>query len=313
MACNVPDPKHCNRSWPTCTKILKKVKRAMLVYLADYKQDEENAMRQGGVAVARIPKPESSKSWKLLAAIPRTCELFIRSRKYTLEEFSQVWSAAANAGVSLSDTPQSFKLGIVFSSQIEVLKEYSPPSLARPRTNSTQELIDALVTARLQPPLFVRSNVESAAKYVGIDACIVKQLTSDAIEGPVQALKKYVVNFDEIIFKQLVAIRKVADGKATIEVRAIVLGGEVIMFDAPFEMLPDEQSQLQAFATAAVNSLKQQGGTGAYFIDLGFTESGSVIVVECKNFSNGNVKDLSNLIQQLSLRWRTGKSTEQAL
>ena len=94
--------------------------------------------------------------------------------------------------------------------------------------------------------------------------------------------------------KETVDIKK-HDNKKNIEYRAIVVDDNIVSFDYSASDLPSPyESDIYPESIKIIKSISRKGFQGAYFMDFALTENGEVIIVECKDISNGTIKNVSD-------------------
>lgn len=246
-----------------------------VIYLNDMYEAEEKVLKEHGISTVRIdcshlPVPMRIENGAIFRG-PKMNAVQYRDFVRRLEP------------VVPFVTPEQFEIAADAVSYSERLGSYSPKTLSFEIDTPVDRIEAELKGVHL--PLFVRSNVESAAKYVGVEACMLREL--DQLHTVLLPIHKYIKTAEKIIFKEVVPLKVIA-GK-TVEYRAIVINNKLVCFDYnPDCGLPDPYD-LQwepIIETAFHNGMK-----GAYFLDLGVETSGRIFVVECKNLFNGTIKN----------------------
>ena len=162
-----------------------------LIYIDDYKTDEESTLRALGIDCIRLSK-EAIISDDRFVELGRSEKHEIRGPRLTIAEYRSIWESAASSRVSLGTSPRSYEIGASFAEQYALLREMSPGALVIDGRSSNGDILDALTERGLRFPLFVRSEIESAAKYVGVDGCIVTTPTMEAVATVAGNLRTYV-------------------------------------------------------------------------------------------------------------------------
>ncbi len=265
-----------------------------MLYLDDYKNDEEAVLKGLGVECARmsLARALEEQGWRELDA---DGVYEVRGNRIDVAEYRRLHAMADNAGVCLGTSPKAFEIGAEFALQYALIGELSPKAIVVRVEESPGEIVRLLKQNNLQYPVFLRSEVESAAKYVGVDGCIVTSANESKVATVVENLRRNVRGFRCLIFKEMVEIQIDRSSGRRLEYRAIGVNGQCLLFDSDdsrSDGLPDPQSLgLGKFADGVFNSLAQGGADGALFVDLAVSREKS-IVVECKNLFNGTVKSV---------------------
>lgn len=266
------------------------------VYLNDYNEKEEATISAQGVTCYRMSS-DSALTGKGFDQLPKTDVYQIRSNRLSVDDYSKIWSVAKEHGITLTTNPTSYEIGSSFKEQRLLLRALSPNSLVLDSETKTNEIREQIELSEMNYPIFVRSEIESAAKYVGVDGCVINENTTSSIENVVENLKNNVRGFRTLILKEMLEIARNQKTNKHIEYRAIGVNGGLLFFDYdpgsglqdPYELNMDE------FATEALMMLSDGGAKGGLFVDIALTEEGKKIVVECKNLVNGTIKQLDKL------------------
>lgn len=278
---------------------------AIFVYWKNYSDSEEQALARSGVGTARLS--EGADPPKTSAA-----PAFLRAGRMTEDEFALASAVCERAGYQLITSQKSFSIAGDFERHYPLLKSLAPKAVTASSMAPNLEIARGLRKSGLKYPIFVRSDRESAAKYVGIEGCIVRDDSDEALEQALENLRTHVKGFRTIIFKELVPLKKTAAGR-DLEYRAIGVAGTLLMFDYSTDSgLPAPESVgVDAFAARAIKALAAGGADGALFVDVAVTEDGERIVVECKDFSNGTIKNLDSLAAAVKA-WRPRRAWRRA-
>lgn len=247
-----------------------------IIYLNNMYEAEEEILKKHGLMTARV----EISDLRAMAELPDG-SLF-RGPKMNAEQYKEF---AEKIGIKkLFVTPSQYGIAADAISYSKCFGEYSPKTLAFDIGESEKEIAAKLRSVRL--PLFVRSNVESAAKYVGVEACMLKSL--DQLGLVLQPIYENIKTAETIIMKEVVALKRI--NERTVEYRAIVIGDQVICFDYNASCELPDPMELQW--RSIVETASRNGMHGAYFLDLGVDESDRLFVVECKNLLNGTIKNI---------------------
>jgi hypothetical protein len=194
-------------------------------------------------------------------------------------------------GVNLATSPLAFETIDDFELYYPSIANMTPRAIVSPPDASAGDLLSRMLAAGMSFPAFLRSDIESAAKFVGVDGCIISSASLVEVERIVGSLRKYVRGFRKIIVKEVARIKRAENGKS-LEYRAIGVGGGFVTFDYDPEITnlpPPTEYGLVDSAKQALKQLAAGGGNGAVFVDFAVTESRAPMLVECKDFSNGSV------------------------
>lgn len=278
-----------------------------MLYIDDYMRDEETLLKELGVFCARISLYDAVNG-NGFEGLEKHSDYEVRSRRFTVAEYKNFYERAQKAKVSLGTSPRSFEIGGNFALQYPILGDLSPTALVADAEDSATAITRMLKEKGLKFPLFVRSELESAAKYVGVEGCTVRSASESEVTSIVHNLRSNVRGFQTLIFKEMAQICTYPPSGQAIEYRAIGMQGQFLVFDFGGNMrdeLPDPGSLgLQTFAEKAFAILAQGGADGGLFLDVAMTGEGP-IVVECKNLLNGTIKTIRNFGKYLEPREST--------
>lgn len=260
-----------------------------ILYLKDYKIDEEEVMRQAGLKTVRLPANFANSEIQSLAT---DSPIFVRGPRMRLDEYESLWQEAKVAGVNFLTTPESFRLASNFEFHYPLIRQLSPRALIVDNLMNNSEIFSRLTSENFRFPVFIRSEIESAAKYVGLEGCIMRTPELEQLDLVIRNLRLHVKEFKKIIFKEMLPIATSNIDGANLEYRAIGAKGRLITFDYDArgsKLSSPESFGLEKYAEQALSALAAGGATGAVFVDIAIVEGGSPIVVECKDFVNGSI------------------------
>ena len=267
-----------------------------LVYLNDFYEKEEAIMKAHGISCARMQYPFSKNS---LTSKIQEKHIF-RGPKMKTETYLEFVAELRKNNCSVFVKSDDFKKIADALEYSKCFGKYAPKVVSFGIEEDANSIANKLISSDLKYPLFVRSDVESAAKYVGVDACTLKSADTQAITRVIAPIHTHIVNATKIIMKEIVPIKKV-EGK-NVEYRAIVVNGNIVCFDyEPLSGLPHPRSLscVEQFEDC-INIANKNGLGGAYFVDFGVDESDNIFVVECKNIINGTIKNINAFAEGLS-------------
>lgn len=263
-----------------------------IIYIDDYKRDEQEIMNKTGLNTYRADL-SSLLSSDTFPKLHNSDEIIFRGPRISIDTYKKIWKAAKDSGRKPVTSPHSFLVGCDFELQYSLLKEQSPKAIMFKAFSSDDAIATEILSSDLSFPIFIRSNIESAAKYVGVEGCIVNAPQKNEIFKVLNNLREHVNNFELIIIKELLPIAKMNDNGPAMEYRIFGAKGVVIAFDynSMESSLPaTENINLNVFAEKIFRNLSNGGADGAMFADVAILQDGRKIVVECKNFLNGSIR-----------------------
>lgn len=258
-----------------------------VVYLNDCYEKEEEIMKTHGVSCVRVNYPFDEGG-----LIDIQGEPIYRGLKMKVASYSEFIQKLEKMNCSALVKLEDFKKIADALEYSRCFGKYAPKVITFDIKNDVSDIANELASSDLRYPLFVRSDVESAAKYVGVDACTLKSNTVPEINKVLEPIHKYISNAAIIIMKEIISVRKIKE--KTVEYRAIVVNGKIVCFDYELSSglpCPESLSCAQQFEDC-INIATHNGLHGAYFVDFGVDENGNIFVVECKNIINGTVKNV---------------------
>jgi len=265
-----------------------------VIYLNDFYEKEETVIKSYGIPCERVNYPFQDS----ITEIQGTS--IFRGPKMKVAAYSEFIHNLEKIGYSAFVGLDDF---VKISDAIEYTRcfdKYAPKVITFDIKEDIEEIANRLTESDLKYPLFVRSDIESAAKYVGVDACTLRSADVNEIKTVLEPIHKYIASAGTIIMKEIVSVKKIA-GK-TIEYRAIVVKGKIICFDYdPSSVLPRPETLPCAWQFEdCINIASKNGLHGAYFVDFGVDENENLFVVECKNIINGTIKNVNAFAEGLT-------------
>ena len=268
-----------------------------VIYLNDYYEKEEAVVKAYGISCARVNYPfRGSVSEIQENSIFRGPKMKVAAYSEFIQNLEKIGCSTL---VGLDDfekisnaiRPTTILISIMFANN-EIGTVQPIEDIA--------EIANRLIESDLKYPLFVRSDIESAAKYVGVDACTLRSSNVNEIKMVLEPIHRFIASAGTIIMKEIVSVKK-TDGK-TIEYRAIVVNGKIICFDYnPSSGLPLPESLSCAWQFEdCINIASKNGLHGAYFVDFGVDENENLFVVECKNIINGTINNMNAFAEGLT-------------
>jgi hypothetical protein len=263
------------------------MKNIAIIYLEDYGLAEQDILREQGIHALRFENGEALpvNAWPEL-------KFLLRAKKLKSEDYKEYYSQLSLAGYELINNPDIFILHGSFELYYPLVKDFSPRSIIIAKDMDSSSAIETILDSQIPSPVFVRSEIESAAKYVGVAGCMMQEISKDQFETCRANLDEHIKNYEVLILKEVVGIKK-HDGH-NLEYRAIVINDVVITFDYDTAKIPDpELTGLDVSIRKIVNEIYNNGFTGAYFMDFAVTTENTLIIIESKDIVNGTIKDIA--------------------
>src|SRR2546425_9437807 len=94
-----------------------------ILYLADYKHDEEIAMRGAGVNTLRLSLPDDLQA---LDVAPTKAPFFVRGPRMDERAYERFWKIAVEAGLDIVTSPGSYRIISSFELYYPLLQDLSP-------------------------------------------------------------------------------------------------------------------------------------------------------------------------------------------
>jgi hypothetical protein len=273
------------------------MKNMGFLYIGDYKQDEELFLKEKNIETFRIESfknPTISQNEFIISN-----KIIIRGERLSLEEYESLFQQLKGKGLALVNTPDDFKINGSFPLHYAKFKEYSPKAVFFDRTTAAKDIVHSLIQNRFRTPVFVRTDKESAAKYVGFEGCLIHNLTIEELQSCLQNAVQYISNFKVYILKEVEELLTTDSGKK-LEYRAIVIEGQVVSFDYEANFPSPDLNGIKPFAENLAKALAAKDMKGAFFVDLAITKFGKIVVVECKDISNGTIKNIGDFANALN-------------
>lgn len=260
-----------------------------MIYLNDYKPSEEAVCRSLSIATLRLAL-EDVLAGRLSKPPSIPSLVLFRGPRVTLELYGNLCRVMQARGFAPLTSARSFRIAEDFSLHYPMLREWSPAAIVVDASVEAEELTERLAAGPLRFPVFVRSDLESAAKYVGLEGCVVSSPDLEELRTVLNNLRNHVSGFRRIILKEMRPIRRI--GGSTVECRAVGLQGQLVHLDhsGGINSEPGPEARgLESFARKCLKALQEGGADGAVLLDVAVLEDDVPIVVECKDFLNGSL------------------------
>lgn len=267
-----------------------------IIYLSDYKTSEQEFLTSKNILTFRIADLQNIQDIDLSEL--RQGRFLLRGPKLKQPQFEEVFLAMKNKEVNLFTNITSFASISNFSNHYGIIKEFSPKSMNFERGTASNIIREHLEKEKVSSPVFLRSEIESAAKYVGVEGCIINLISDFEIEDKVCNLETHVTGFKNLIFKEVVSLKKV--GEKNVEFRCVIVHDKLVFFDND-----EEKSGLILtndvidYAQKVASHNYYCGIRGAYFLDLGVKTDDSITIIEMKDFINGTINNFEELASGL--------------
>jgi hypothetical protein len=275
--------------------------RTKIFYLDRYKLEEEQSLREAGFETERRDVKEFFKD----PGQPRVDKVpvLFRGPRLSVNDYEHLCKVAEGVGLRSMTRPDSYRIAEDFALHYPLLRDRSPAAVVVKASTDGAKILGRIEEGCLRYPIFVRSEVESAAKYVGADGCILRSPSLEEVRIVLRNLEVHVKGYRDIILKEMLPIMKWTGSSQSVEYRAVGLFGRLVMFDyeaGPLSLPAPEVFNLHSFANQCFESLSHGGCDGALFLDIGVTEDERPIVVECKNFLNGTIAHPRAVARQIA-------------
>lgn len=266
-------------------------------YLGTSYQEEEKALVAAGLVVRRVPLEQAAfaGSWSGLSG-----ELVLRGQRMPVADFEGIWTTTSSIGLEAVADVQTYRFGGDPEQQAQVLRGLMPHTMFFGGDAREEELVDRLLRESPTFPLFVRSEVKSAAKFVGLEGCLINEPTTVEVERVVANLRRHVGEFRKLVLKEVFEIQK-SSGGVDLEYRAIGRRGAIVGFDwMAGDATPDPGDELREFANEVFSRVASCGVSGALVCDVAQKSDGAGVVVECKNLSDSTLKHAVDCVSLLA-------------
>jgi hypothetical protein len=123
-----------------------------------------------------------------------------------------------------------------------------------------------------------------------------------SVDRVLVGIRHHLAAAKQLILKEVVSIGSTSGG-ASLEYRVVGVDGKFVAFDfdaAPGTLQPPSSFGLDSFASKALASLAERGGSGPVFLDVAvLTDGRTPTVVECKDFHYGTIANPEAIAQGL--------------
>lgn len=264
-----------------------------ILYLGGFRESADPLLHL--VPTARV----SSVSDLYRKALQGADRWILRTKRLTIGEYCAIADAVAGCGAELVNSELSYAIVSSLRPVQKALSSFSPPMVAGRRELSTADFLSVVADRGLQAPLFVRSEVESAAKYAGFEACVVSELSANGLEAPLRALQEHVAGFNEVAFKELWRVKKLGQSDYDLEYRTFGYRGKLVSVDQPrADVLPRLWPWHFDFLNSAYEALAELGADGLHVLDLAIRDPDrKPYIVEWKDFSSSSLKNPAKSLQ----------------
>lgn len=269
------------------------------VYLDGYAKNEAESLASASITVAQI---SSTTLDALQETISSGARFFMRGPKLIPHEYAQLATRIKKFGYTQTTTPVQYEFLSDSTLYERAIAEFVPPKRVFEITRNA-ELYLELQRLNEWRKLFIRSELGSAAKFSGLEACIIEEFTSEEVSQKVGLLVSAFPDAKRLIARRVESVRKIKGQNA--EGRFLVIDGQLAHLDH-CELLDGKEASEFAERTTphaelVTRAFAAKGIGGDYFIDIAETADGGWFVVEIKPAFNGTIRDIGKLIRSLKL------------
>lgn len=265
------------------------------LYFDGYAPGEAQELRNRGLTVHEVANGESVPPTKL--------DPVLRGPKLNPAQYRLLVHNLASCDTRPSTSPESYTALSDASLYEACIANFVPPKAIFDLRDSAQA---AQQIAKLKNwrKVFIRSELGSAAKAAGLDACMIEDFHPTEIHKKLKTLRDTFPNAERVIARRVEVIKTVR-GKQS-EGRFVVVGDRLAYMDHC--ELDDAHSVDQFYAqnsprAAEVVAAFLRGGiSGDYFVDLAEKADGGWFVVEVKPLFNGTIRNVGNFAAILLAR-----------
>lgn len=255
-----------------------------VVYAAHYKESERGRLETAGIETVTLGTAGVSHQ------SGRRCVL--RMPRSTPREYVAAYEWCDSLGLRPEGSFADYAVLSDFALHHAVLMAEFPPAFSVPREFDLARLTSRLRT-EFEGPVFVRTDQESAAKYLGFDACVIRAFDEEDVRVVLDATATAVTNFSRYQFKALVDSECDEDGQP-VEVRAIGWDG-TLRYGLTTAIGP-RYGVFDSFLNRCFRRLQMAGVTGPAVVDASISREGEPYLVELKDLSCSSIEGLAGLL-----------------
>jgi len=264
-----------------------------IIYLGDSYREEEMFAKTKSINTMRFLTENDIEGDNNLY----DCAFFIRGKKIKDLEYTDIWKNFNDKGFNLITKPESFDIIVDAVKSSNIFGAYAPRTASFGINTDVSVILSSLKRDKFCAPIFIRSEIESVAKYAGINNCILNHFAADGLENCLSHLRNHVKGYKYIILKEIIEIAENDLGNKQ-EIRAVVFKDKILIFDGVI-LDKDFEDYLPTMKNA-INSFYAKGLDGVYFIDFAVKKTGGLFVVECKDISHGTIKNTEAFINAVA-------------
>lgn len=271
------------------------MKTPVVIYIENYAPDEQEFLTKLGLKTFRANI--SSKDFNDIGV--QAVEALVRGPKLTPSVYGDLCRILTSFGLPSRTSPASFA-SLSSSDTYEASIQDHVPEMRTIGITSIS-LLDDLAALSEWGQVFIRSEIGSAAKFSGIESCLISHFNPDEIKNKVESLKLAHPKATQVVARRVVDVRKI-NGIA-VEGRFVVLSGQVRYLDhfEPRDLVERSIFESRHFEYAALvaQKLRMAGICGDYFLDIAEKINGGWFVVEIKPLLNGTIRNINLLASSL--------------
>lgn len=262
-----------------------------IVYVGNYEESESAVLAARGVSVAVW------ESGALQGRMPAE-RVVLRGPRLSPLAYDSLCTELLRVGLTPRTTPLSYATLADSGMYGAALPGMVPEKVVLSRS---AQAVQDLRSLKHWGRAFLRSELGSAAKASGTEACMLSTFEETEIAARLETLWSAHPTATQVVASKVEAIRTVGGAKA--EGRFIVIGGLLGYLDY-CELSGDDAAETferenRKRAQAAINALNEAGVVGDYFLDIAETAAGGWFVVEIKPLLNGTIRKLEQFAAAL--------------
>lgn len=270
-----------------------------IIYLNGYAEKEAGELSNLGASVYRINAPLDVAS--LAGCAKEGARALLRGPKIRPSEYGDLCNTLNVAGILPTTTVSDYSFASDSSAYEDVISEFVPQKMvfSTGDINACQNGLGALDG---WGRVFIRSELGSAAKYSGIESCIIDSFEEKAIGDKIRCLMQAYPAAQTVIARRVENVRRI--GEQSVEGRFVVVDGKLRymdhceIYDANIRSEFEERNILNAQAVAS--RFSSVGIGGDYFVDIAEKADGGWFVVEIKPLLNGTIRDIGQFWNSMS-------------
>lgn len=213
--------------------------------------------------------------------------VLLRWRRPTAMQYAAFSRVAAKQGHTMVCSLGDYCALTNYSVHYELLKDHSPKSVVVESSAPVTKIVTLVENEGLAPPLFFKTELGSAAKYSGIDACVSQSIQVSEISKVIKRTLRALPNATSFQIKEGLSLRS-AGGGPTTEARTVGWGGGLRhVSQAAGDSIAD--GDLEVFSDGLYRLLQGAGIGGPAVIDVDQDTDGRLWIVEVKDLGSSSL------------------------